>query len=164
MDTRHPVATTVGIWNGLVVGVDDAVTELPARQEVDLGGAPVVPGFIDAHVHLAWAGTGMRRLSIRSCERIADVLRVSASAAGERGQDECLDVVGYDQRPLGRHLTVDELEAAGGGRKVFVVHDSGRACAVSSAALRLPPVDAENHQAVLAEGGMAAVRELRQPY
>jgi hypothetical protein len=164
MDTRHPVATTVGIWNGLVVGVDDAVTELPARQEVDLGGATVVPGFIDAHVHLAWAGTGMRSVSIGSCERIEDVLRVIAKAAGERGQDEWLDVVGYDQRPLGRHLTVDELDAAGGGRKVFVVHDSGHACVVSSAVLRMLPVDVEHHQGVLAESGMAAVRELRQPY
>ncbi len=39
----------LAIHDGILVGVD---SELPARRTVDLGGRAVVPGFIDAHVHL----------------------------------------------------------------------------------------------------------------
>ncbi|GAA4422122.1 hypothetical protein GCM10023148_23320 [Actinokineospora soli] len=53
MDPAHPTASAIGVWRGRVVGVDDAVVDLPAARRVDLGGAWVVPGFVGAHVHLA---------------------------------------------------------------------------------------------------------------
>ena len=37
------------IWDGVIVGVDAG---MPAKRKVDLGGRTVVPGFIDAHVHV----------------------------------------------------------------------------------------------------------------
>ncbi|MGH3469634.1 MAG: amidohydrolase, partial [Thermocrispum sp.] len=164
LDGRHPVATQLGIWNGRIVGVDDAVAVLPARHEVDLDGLTVLPGFVDAHVHLCWTGLGMRSASVAPCERVDDVLRAVREAAEQRGQHDWVDVAGYDQRPLGRHLTAAELDAAGGGRKVFVVHNSGHACVVSSAVLPMLPAGVQHDHGVLAESGMAAVRELRQPY
>jgi adenine deaminase len=39
----------IGIYDGTVVGVDAA---LPSKRAIDLRGKTVVPGFIDAHVHL----------------------------------------------------------------------------------------------------------------
>jgi predicted amidohydrolase YtcJ len=56
MDPDHPVAHDLGIWKGRIAGLDEAVTSLPARDVVDLQGATVLPGFIDAHVHMAWTG------------------------------------------------------------------------------------------------------------
>ena len=60
MDPAHPVAHDLGIWRGRIVGLDEAVTSLPAAEVVDLQGATVLPGFIDAHVHLAWTGFKQR--------------------------------------------------------------------------------------------------------
>lgn len=164
MDPAHPVARQIGIWDGRVVGVDDDIAGLSARHEVDLDGLTVLPGFVDAHVHLAWAGLGMRGASVTPCERVDAVLDAVRRAAERREPGDWVDVAGYDQRPLGRHLTAAELDVAGGGRKVFVVHNSGHACVVSSAVLRLLPAGVEHDNGVLAEGGMAALRELRQPY
>lgn len=48
---------------------------------IDLQGATVLPGFIDSHVHLAWAGLKARTPSIAPCERIEDILAVVDEAA-----------------------------------------------------------------------------------
>jgi len=39
----------LSIFDGVIVGVEDP---LPAKRSIDLKGAAVVPGFIDAHVHV----------------------------------------------------------------------------------------------------------------
>ena len=72
MDPAHPVAHDLGIWRGRIVGLDEAVTSLPAREVIDLQGATVLPGFIDAHVHLAWTGFKENTPSIAGRTRIDD--------------------------------------------------------------------------------------------
>ncbi|HSX98846.1 MAG TPA: amidohydrolase family protein, partial [Streptomyces sp.] len=56
MDPDRPAARELGIWRGRIVGLDEDVAGFEARRTLDLGGATVLPGFIDAHVHLAWTG------------------------------------------------------------------------------------------------------------
>lgn len=164
MDPGYPLAHELGMWRGRIVALDGAAASLPARRVVDLAAATVLPGFIDAHVHLAWTGLRARSVTVAPCHRVADVLAVigAASRGGQPGS--WLDVVGYDQRPLGRHLTAAELDTVSAGRKLFVIHDSGHACVVNNAVLDLLPADVPHHDGVLTEQGMAAVRALRAPY
>ncbi|MDJ0463946.1 amidohydrolase [Streptomyces sp. H27-C3] len=164
MDPDHPVAHDLGIWHGRIVGLDDAVTSLPARRVVDLQGATVLPGFIDSHVHLAWTGLNARVPSVAPCNRVADVLGVVAEAVAHKPQGSWVSVRGYDQRGLGRHLTAAELDTVSDGRKVFMMHDSGHACVVNSAVLDLLPADVPHEDGYLAEGAMGAARRLRLPY
>jgi hypothetical protein len=164
MDPSRPTASTIGVWRGRIVGLDSDVESLPARRSVDLGGLTVLPGFIDAHVHLAWTGIAARSASIAPCADAATVLRVIADAAAARPRGEWVDVNGYDQRALGRHLTAAELDSVAAGRKLFVVHTSGHACVVNSEVLALLPETVSHSDGVFAESGMAAVRALRLPY
>ncbi|WP_175410492.1 amidohydrolase [Streptomyces sp. TRM64462] len=165
MDPDHPVAHDLGIWRGRVVGLDEAVTALPAREVVDLQGATVLPGFIDSHVHLAWTGLKAMTPSVAPCERVEDVLAVVAEAASRQGPAGAwVDIGGYDQRALGRHLTAAELDRVSPGRKVFLMHDSGHACVVNSAVLDLLPADVPHEDGFLAESAMTAARNLRLPY
>ncbi|MEV7414036.1 amidohydrolase [Streptomyces sp. NPDC089919] len=165
MDPDHPVARDLGIWRGRIVGLDEAVTSLPAREVIDLQGATVLPGFIDSHVHLAWTGLKQSTPSVAPCRRAEDVLAVVAEAvARTRGPGAWVEVMGYDQRALGRHLTAAELDSVGQGRKVFLMHDSGHGCVVSSAVLDLLPAGTPHQDGFLAEGAMAAARRLRLPY
>ncbi|WP_434587422.1 amidohydrolase [Streptomyces sp. A5-4] len=164
MDPDHPVAHDLGIWHGRIVGVDDAVTSLPARRVIDLQGATVLPGFIDSHVHLAWTGLNASVPSVAPCNRVADVLGVVAEAVARKPHGSWVSVRGYDQRGLGRHLTAAELDTVSDGRKVFMMHDSGHACVVNSAVLGLLPADVPHEDGYLAEGAMGVARRLRLPY
>ncbi|MFJ5778931.1 amidohydrolase [Streptomyces sp. NPDC093094] len=165
MDPDHPVAHDLGIWHGRVAGLDEAVTSLPAREVVDLQGATVLPGFIDSHVHLAWAGLKARTPAITGLTRIEDVLAVVEEAVSRASShDAWVSIGGYDQRALGRHLTATDLDRVGHGRKVFLMHDSGHACVVSSAVLDLLPAHVPHEDGLLVESAMGAVRRLRLPY
>ncbi|MFI9585742.1 amidohydrolase [Streptomyces sp. NPDC052236] len=164
MDPDHPVAHDLGIWHGRIVGLDDAVTSLPARKVIDLQGATVLPGFIDSHVHLAWTGLRASIPSVAPCNRVDDVLRVVAEAVARKPHGSWVSVAGYDQRGLGRHLTAAELDKVSDGRKVFMMHDSGHACVVNSAVLDLLPAHVPHTDGYLAEGAMGAARQLRLPY
>ncbi|RJQ73736.1 amidohydrolase [Pseudonocardiaceae bacterium YIM PH 21723] len=164
MDPARPTASAIGVWRDRIVGLDDDVNGMPARRQVDLGGAVVLPAFLDAHVHQVWAGMAATGATVAPCTDVHDVLAAVRVAAAARPVGEWVDLAGYDQRPLGRHLTAAELDTVSAGRKVFLVHDSGHACVVNTAVLELLPPDVPHDDGFLAESGMAAVRALRQPY
>jgi predicted amidohydrolase YtcJ len=164
MDPQRPAARSIGIWNGYVVGLDEEIDALPARRVVDLDGACVLPGFIDAHVHLAWTGLRARTPSIAPCRELDAVLAVIGRAALARPEGEWVDVVGYDQRSLGRHLTAGDLDRVSAGRKILLLHDSGHACVVNTAVLDLLPDGVRHDDGLLTEGAMAVARQLRLPY
>ncbi|GKQ36004.1 amidohydrolase [Streptomyces sp. A012304] len=165
MDPDHPVAHDLGIWRGRIVGLDEAVTSLPAREVVDLQGATVLPGFIDSHVHLSWTGLKARTPSIAGLTRVDDVLAAVEDAVSRTGAAGAwVSVGGYDQRALGRHLTATELDRVSHGRRIFLMHDSGHACVVNTAVLDMLPADVPHEDGLLVESAMGAVRRLRLPY
>lgn len=137
MDPARPSARTIGVWHGLVAGLDEDVDGLPARRTVDLGGATVLPGFVDAHVHLCWEGFAACSLDLSGCVGIDEVLERIRVAARSEPPGGWVDVAGYDQRPLGRHLTCRDLARVAPGRRVFVQHRSGHACVVSAEVLAM---------------------------
>ncbi|MFD4722302.1 amidohydrolase [Streptomyces sp. NPDC058423] len=165
MDPDRPVAHDLGIWWGRIVGLDEAVVSLPAREVVDLQGATVLPGFIDSHVHLSWTGLKARTPSIAGLTRIEDVLAAVEDAVSRKcAAGAWVGIGGYDQRALGRHLTATELDRVGNGRRIFLMHDSGHACVVNSAVLDMLPADVPHEDGLLVESAMGAVRRLRLPY
>ncbi|MFB6846407.1 amidohydrolase [Streptomyces sp. NPDC056373] len=165
MDPGRPVAHDLGIWRGRIVGLDEAVTSLPAREIVDLQGATVLPGFIDAHVHLAWTGFKQTTPSLAGLTRVDDVLAVVAEAvARTRAPGDWVSVVGYDQRALGRHLTAADLDKVSDGRRLYLLHDSGHGCVVNTAVLDLLPAGIPHENGFLAEQAMGAARALRPPH
>ncbi|MEU5404269.1 amidohydrolase [Streptomyces sp. NPDC005963] len=163
MDPARPRARQLGIWNGLVVGLDEEVAGLPAREVIDLDGAAVLPGFIDAHVHLMWAGLAARATSVAPCASAAAVLSAVARAVKDAPADGWVELSGYDQRPLGRHLTAVELDTVSAGRKVLLGHVSGHGCVANTAVLDLLPSGAARTEGFLAEEEMATARRLRPP-
>ena len=177
MDPASPAAGSIGVWNGLVAALDGEAAALPARRVVDAGGATVLPGFVDAHTHLCWAGLEAGATDISTASSVDEVLALIGAAAATVPVGAWVDVAGYDQRRLGRHLTARDLDGVGCGRLVYVQHRSGHACVVSSDVLaRLPDgwltpgrdgVEFGGDgrpTGVLAEQAMVGVRELRVPY
>ncbi|NUT54111.1 MAG: amidohydrolase [Saccharothrix sp.] len=168
MDRDRPTASVIGVWAGRIVGLDDDVADLPARRVLDLDGATVLPGFIDAHNHLAWTGRSARVPDVSTCTTVAQVLDVLRGAPRSSGW---VEVSGYDHRALDRPLTSRDLDLI--GPRVYVQDLSGHACVVSGDVLAVLPAAALRDAQVdgtgtptgfLAEGAQTAVRALRLPH
>ncbi|TNM37746.1 amidohydrolase [Nocardioides albidus] len=114
-------------------------------RTVDLGGATLVPGFIDAHAHplmlgqmMTWVDCGPERAG--SIPEIVALLREAASRTPEgrpvRG-------FGYEHRNLaeGRHPTRHELDEVATDREVYLMNASGHGGVVNSFTLALHGVD-----------------------
>ncbi len=135
-DPARPAAAAIGIWAGKIVGLDEEVLGLPARQVVSADGAVVVPGFHDAHCHTTSYGLGLVYLDLTDVRGAAAILDAVAAYAGGLADDDWVIGAGYGASlPLGEHLTRDELDRAAGGRPVWLTHFSGHQCVVSSAVL-----------------------------
>lgn len=137
LDPSRPTAQRIGVLGGRVVGFDEELDGVRAAHVVDLGGAPVVPGFNDAHHHLSAYGLRMLQVDLRA-DAVATLdelyRRVGEHAAGLPADAWVLGA-GYDQNKLGSHPDRDRLDQVGGGRPVFLAHISGHLGAVNSAAL-----------------------------
>jgi predicted amidohydrolase YtcJ len=176
MDPARPRAQRIGVWRGQIAGLDDDLDAFSAEQVVDAAGATLLPGFVDAHTHLAWQGVGMGAVDIAPAQSVEQALRIIEDAAGRPGSG-WVDVAGYDQRVLGRHLTAGDLDPVSHGRRLYVTHVSGHACVVNSAVLADLPAQAlaielpgvirgrdGRPAGVFTETAQSLVRELRLPY
>lgn len=136
LDERRPTATSLGVLGGRIAGLDEELDGATAGRVVDLGGAPVVPGFDDAHHHLSMRGQRLRELDLRaSAVGSLDALyeRVAARAA-ELPPGAWVRGNGYDQNKTGSHPTRTALDRAAGGHPVWLQHCSGHMGVVSTAA------------------------------
>ncbi|WP_460828914.1 amidohydrolase [Nocardioides hungaricus] len=167
LDERRPHARRIGILHGRIVGLDEQIDGWDAVDRVDLDGACAVPGLIDAHTHLELTGQTLTSLDIGGCATTDAALGAIADAAATLAE-EWVEVTGYDHRVLGRHLTAAELDAASGGRKVWVRQISNHASVVSTAVLaavapehRIGPDAARG---LFKERDQSAVLAQRMPY
>ncbi|MDN4175114.1 amidohydrolase [Nocardioides sp. SOB77] len=124
------VASSVAVLHGRVVALED----VPAHRVLDLDGAVVVPGFHDAHNHMAWYGLSLAEVDLR-LPSLDEVYAAVAARAATLGPDAWVVGAGYDENKLSGHPDRDALDRAAGGRRVWLKHTSGHMCVVSSAVL-----------------------------
>jgi predicted amidohydrolase YtcJ len=146
VDPKKPRAQALAIIGDriLAVGSDSAIIGLagPDTRKIDLEGRTVVPGFIDAHTHPAYAGRYHLRYidcDLRSIKAIQESVRKKA-AATKKGEW----VLGfkYDDTKTAekRFITRADLDAAAPDHPVFIVHRGGHTAYVNSLALKLARV------------------------
>lgn len=134
MDPKRPTAHRLGVWGGRIVGLDHDLDDTRSRHRVSLAGRTVLPGFVDAHTHLVWQGLDLTAVDVSEAPGIEGVL-AAIDVACRRAGTAWVDVSGYDQRKLGRHLTAGDLDPVSHGRALAVKHISGHATVVNSKVL-----------------------------
>jgi imidazolonepropionase len=74
-------------WTGAERGLPAGIAELP---ELDAGGAAVLPGFVDPHTHLVWAGSRREEFLARAAGERYDGGGIGVTVAATRtaGSDE----------------------------------------------------------------------------
>ncbi|MFK0008345.1 amidohydrolase [Paenarthrobacter sp. NPDC090520] len=141
MDPDRPTASSLGIWQGRIVGLDEDLSGVEATQVLDLGGATVTPGFIDAHCHTTWFGLGLGELDVsgaRGLEELYSLLRDAVTDGGGTKGEGWLFATGFSQTQHGGLFPdIEELDRITGERPLFMRHNSGHMAVVNTAALRL---------------------------
>lgn len=89
-DVRHDAALVVD--DGVVAWLGDAADAPPADERLDVAGAAVLPGFVDAHTHLVFAGDRVAEFEARmsGAEYAAGGIRTTVAATRAAG-DEVLE-------------------------------------------------------------------------
>ena len=114
-------------------GRDDEAPAI-AADVVDLDGALVLPGFVDAHVHVTETGLLLAGVDLSAARSVTAVLDQVAAAARARPGRPVLGH-GWDELRLaeGRPPTGAELDRAGGGLEVYLSRVDVHSAVVSGA-------------------------------
>lgn len=139
MDPKRPQASRLGIFAGRIIGFDEALDGISAEVRIDLDGAPVVPGFNDAHMHFSALGLRMDQLDLSAQEApTLDALYKKVERyAATRPAGSWVIGHGYDQNRIGAHPDRDVLDRISGGRPVFILHNSAHMCVANTEAFAL---------------------------
>ena len=179
-DPARPSASRLGVWRGVVVGVDEELDGLAARERLDARGRTVLAGFNDAHAHSVWFGQSRLDVDLEGARTAEEVHRRVRARAAELDPGAWVTCTGFDPGHLtGPQPDRDSLDAAASGRPVLIRHNTGHAVTVSGAVLVLAGVgeqvlqqpeggriltDAEGRPTgLLEETAMSLVTRLLQP-
>lgn len=138
VDVRRPSAHSIGVLGGVVVGFDEQLHGCTAERLYDLGGAPVVPGFHDAHHHLSARGQDMRICDV-SPSAVSDLGELYAAVSRHAeglAPEEWVLATGFDDGKLDGRPTREGLDTVGGGRPVWLAHCSHHSGVLSTEAIR----------------------------
>ena len=125
----------------LAVGADADVLSLvgAGTRLIDLHGLTVVPGFNDAHNHMAFFGQQLKGVDLQTnpARSIPEVVQRIRRATLSRPPGTWLSAYGYDNNllPGQDHLSRYDLDAAAPEHMVHCGHTSGHMCVLNSRAL-----------------------------
>jgi predicted amidohydrolase YtcJ len=148
VDDMRPVAEAMAVRDGRVVFVGSnrgALTFAGARsQRLDLGGKTVIPGIVDAHVHLVSLGTALRTVNLVGTRSYDEVIERVAERAQTVPSGQWIRGRGWDQNdwPDTRFPTHEALTRAVPDHPVYLTRVDGHAALVNARAMRLGGVDA----------------------
>ncbi|TDT36892.1 hypothetical protein EV562_107363 [Streptomyces sp. BK208] len=140
-----PFATAMVVERGQVAwvgseGAADAFAD-GVDEVVDLDGALVTPAFTDAHVHTTATGLALTGLDLSGAPDRAAALTLVRDFAAARPDDRVLLGHGWDAArwPDGQPPTRAELDAATGGRPLYLSRIDVHSAVVTTALLDLAP-------------------------
>ncbi|MCL6510638.1 MAG: amidohydrolase [Anaerolineae bacterium] len=148
VNPAQPRASAIAIANDRIVAVgsDDEINviALPDAQRVDMRGAFVLPGLIDAHVHLEHTGFAMQRVSVDEVPSVAEAVRRVRERAMHTPPGEWIQGWGWQQALWGGDFpTAAQLDTATTDHPVALRAKSGHALWVNTPALRIAGITRE---------------------
>jgi hypothetical protein len=115
LDPARPRARSIACADGKVESLDETPA---ARRVIDLKGMTVVPGFVDAHVHLLAVGRRLREVDLTGVTDVGELVRRVAERASQTPPGTWITGTGYD---LAEHPRHEALSAATPDHPVWVV-------------------------------------------
>ena len=148
LDPARPRAGAIAVAGGRIVAVGGRADVIALRQAatrmVDLEGATVLPGLIDAHGHVASLGSyALGRLDLSQASSFDEVVEMVAAAARNAEPGTWIlggrwDHESWPSRTLPTHA---QLSAATPDNPVYLTRVDGHAALANAAAMKLAGVD-----------------------
>ena len=149
VDENRPLVDAMAIRDGRVVatGPQRGVMTLrgPNTRVLDLNGRTVIPGMIDAHVHLLNLGNSLRNVDLVGTSSYDEVIARVAARAREAPAGTWIVGRGWDQNDWGvtQFPTHEALSRAVPNHPVVLTRIDGHATLVNAAAMRAANVTAQ---------------------
>jgi len=154
MEDEAQKATSVAVKDGKILAVSEnsltAIHQGDATKVIDLSGKTMLPGFVDAHSHLAMMMPLMAQANISSppvstIKNIGDIIRKLKTYQEKNNiaKGEWIIGWGYDPDLLDekRHPNKLDLDEAFPDNPVFLMHASGHMAVVNSVTLAKVGID-----------------------
>ena len=141
MDAGRPQVSAVAIAGDrfAAAGSDTDMRSLvaPGGREIDLRGATVVPGFIDAHIHFLSYGMSLREINLSGAPTLSSALERVGRRAAATAPGQWLMGQGWDQSVWegGAFPAAAQLDAVAGEHPVYLERKCGHAAWMNSLAL-----------------------------
>lgn len=132
MDAAGTECTALAALNGRIValGDDDAIRDLvgPGTEVLHAEGRRVLPGIVDSHAHPDAYAIRLRAWTLVSPDRVRtrdELLGTIRRRCAELPPGRWAAFYRLNERACGGYPTLEELDAAGGGRPVFILRTDG---------------------------------------
>jgi predicted amidohydrolase YtcJ len=149
MNSVQPTAEAVAVKDGRIVkvGTTEEIKQYVGKDTnvIDLQGRTVVPGFIDAHIHVADFGKFLTWLDLKDADSIKELQRRLRERVQQIPKGRWIIGSGWDQACFAekcypRRSDLDEVLP---DNPVVLYHQCGRVCVVNSKALEFAGVTKE---------------------
>ncbi len=155
VDAAQPRAEAVAVRDGLILAVgnnaDMMTLKGPGTESLDLAGATLIPGFIEAHAHLLYLGRALQELKLAKAATFSEVVAMVAQAAQDKPPGEWIIGSGWHQEKwreapepaLEGYPTHQALSRVSPDNPVLLYHASGHAALANARAMQLAGLDAD---------------------
>ena len=138
-------AEAVCVENGRIKAVGTAGDVLKLREDsdemIDLNGAVLMPGFIDAHSHFVGAANAMTQCDLSLCKDFGEIIELMKAFKEKRNLPGDAWIIGcnYDQNFLaeGRHPDKTVLDQISSENPVLLIHASSHMGVTNSRGLEV---------------------------
>lgn len=148
VDPNRPMAEAMSVRDGRIVAVGPSRLILASRgagtQVLDLDGRTVIPGMIDAHVHLLGLGQSLRNVDLRGTTSYDDVIARVVERAKSAPPGTWILGRAWDQNDWAdtRFPTHEKLSAAVPNHPVYLTRVDGHAALANASAMKAAGVTA----------------------
>ncbi len=151
LDPERPVASAVAIDGGRIVAVGDEASVAPwigpDTKVIDTTGKTVLPGLVDAHMHLFGLGSQRFVVDLVGTRSVAEIQARVGRAVQRARPGEWIEGRGWDQNDWGvrggAFPTARDLDGVAPDHPVVLTRVDGHALWANSAALRIAGIDAK---------------------
>ncbi|MGQ9587859.1 MAG: amidohydrolase [Thermoplasmata archaeon] len=144
-------------------------------MKIDLGGKPVVPGFIDCHTHFVQMGIDSMAVDLSGARTLGEAMQLMRSAARKRPRGEWVIATGWKESSWanGRFITRADLDGCCPDHPAVAHRVCGHLSSVNSNAISLLGIDSRtpgvevdasgNLTGILREGAVSVARSATAP-